>query len=396
MRFPWFIFIILLSPVLAFAQNGTISGVVTSADSKKPLARVSVFLDNSAVGSASQENGTYFLNNVRPGSYTVIAKSLGYETFQKKILVGNEAVKLDIELVVKPLQLREVVISSAADWKKNYEWFRRDFIGVDDNARFCDVINPHILNIEYNQTKQTLTAKGDEFLVVENKALGYRIKFLVDSFSSDKINGIISYGGQRVFEDMPGSEAQKAKWHQKREEVYYGSPMHFYRSLYQDKLTNEGFVVYNFARYINSERPKEEILQQKLKQFQIQGRRDSFLYYRNLEMMSKYSNEHLMQPPLKEFEILSNYNQPGLYVMHFTRFLYLVYTKKHEPVPDTRDFYRPIDMSDYEASILTLQDDFPIFDKNGTVVANSALYEGSWANHRLSDMLPVDYVPDIQ
>jgi hypothetical protein len=31
---------------------------------------------------------------------------------------------------------------------------------------------------------------------------------------------------------------------------------------------------------------------------------------------------------------------------------------------------------------------------NGIVVGNAPLYEGSWANNRLSDMLPVDYVPD--
>jgi len=393
MRFPWFILIILLCPVLAIAQNGSISGVVTSADSKKPIPRVSVFLDNSAVGSASQENGTYLLNNVRPGSYKLIAKSLGYETFEKTILVGSEPVKLDIELNVKPLQLREVVITSAADWKKNYEWFRRDFIGVDENARLCDVINPHILNIEYNQTKQTLTANGDEFLVVENKALGYRVKFLVDSFSSDKLNGIVSYSGQRLFEELPGSDAQKAKWRQKREDVYYGSAMHFYRSLYQDKLGQEGFVVYNFIRYMNPLRPKEEELQHKLKQFQS-GPRDSFMYYRNLAMMSKYSNENVLRPALKEFEMCSHYQQQGLYVLHFNKYLYVVYTKKRETQPDSKDFYRPIDMSDYEASILTLGGDFPIFDKNGTVVANSMLYEGTWAKSRLSDLLPVDYVPE--
>jgi len=396
MRSPWLIFFCLLFPFCALAQNGTITGTVTSADSKKALPRVSVFLDNSAVGSASQEDGSYRLNSVRPGSYTLIAKSLGFETFEKKVLVGNETIKVDIEMKPKPLELREVVISSAADWKKNYEWFKKDFIGTDDNAKYCDVINPHILNLVYNQTKQKLTAKGDEFLIVENKALGYRIKFLVDSFSADKINGIISYGGQRVFEDLPGSDIQKAKWHEKREDAYYGSPMHFFRSLYQDKLDEAGFVVYNFLRYENPLRPKEEILQQKLKQFQMLARRDSFMYYKNLELMSKYSNEKVLSPPLKQFEIFSHFNQQGLYVLHFTKYLYVVYTKKREEKPDSRDFYRPLDMANYQASIVTLQDDFPIFDRNGTVVGNSALYEGTWANARLSDTLPVDYVPDVK
>jgi hypothetical protein len=395
MRFPWLILLLyVLLPLGALAQSGTITGTVTSSDSKKPLVRASVFLSNSSVGAITNEDGAFALYSIRPGQYTLVVSILGYEEYSKTILVGREPIKLNIELAQKPLMLREVVIASPADWKRNFEWFRRDFIGTDENARYCDVINPHILNIVYNQTKQKLTAKGEEFLVVENHALGYRIKFLVDSFSSDKLEGLISFGGQRLFEDLPGSDAQKAKWHEKREEVYYGSAMHFYRSLYQDKLDEAGFIVYPFWHELNPERPKEEELQQKLKLFQLQNRRDSFMYYRNLALLSKYYNEKLMRPPLKQFEILSHFNQPGLYVMHFNKYLYIVYTKKRELVPDSRDFYRPLDMANYEATIVTMQDDFPVFDSNGIVVANSALYEGSWANSRLSDMLPVDYVPD--
>jgi hypothetical protein len=396
MRFPWLILLYILLPFAAIAQSGTITGVVTSAESKKPLPRASVFLSNSKTGTATTENGTFTLNDIRPGQYTLVVSILGYEEYNKVIMVGSEPIKLNIELAQKPLMLREVVISSAADWKKNYEWFRREFIGVDENAKYCDVINPHILDLVYNQTKQTLSAKGEEFLIVENKALGYRIKFLVDTFSADKINGIISSGGQRVFEDLPGTEAQKAKWHEKREEAYYGSPMHFYRSLLENLLDQEGFVVYKFTRYINSERPKEELLIQKLKQFQLQQRRDSFMYYKNLELLPRYTGENIVKPPLQQYEIFSRMDQPGLYTMHFTRFLYIVFTKKHELVPDARDFYRPMDMPDYEASILTLQGDFPIFDNNGIVVGNNCLYEGTWANKRLSDELPVDYVPDVK
>ena len=147
--------------------------------------------------------------------------------------------------------MREVVISSATDWKRNYETFRKEFIGVDENAKLCDVLNPHILNLTYNQTKQTLHADADQFLIIENKALGYRVKFLVDSFAVDKIAGLVSRAGSQVFEELPGSDAQKKKWHLRREEAYHGSSMHFYRSLISDKFTQEGFIMYHFNRYLN-------------------------------------------------------------------------------------------------------------------------------------------------
>jgi hypothetical protein len=394
MRFSWYFLIYILFPFAAIAQSGSISGVVTSADSKKPLARASVFLSNSSVGTATAENGAFTLSYIRPGQYTLVVTILGYEDYSKTILVGREPIKLNVELTAKPLMLREVVISSAADWKRNYEAFRRDFIGTDENARYCEVENSHILNLTYNQTKQILHADADNFLVIDNKALGYRVKFLVRDFNVDNINNVVSStGGQRVFEDLPGSASQKRKWHEKREEAYYGSSMHFYRSLYQDKLDQEGFMVYMLKRYANPIRPSEEVIKRKIKIFKEMDRIDSANYYIMLENMSKYVNESLLQPPLQASEICSPAGQPGLYVLHFNNYLYVVYTKKRDEVY-YKDIYRPLTMPNYETSVITLINGFPIFDTNGIIVGNDYFYEGSWTKSRLSDMLPVDYVPD--
>jgi len=393
MRFPWLILTYIFFPFITLAQNGIISGVVTNAESKKPLPRASVFLSNSAVGSATGEDGRYILSGVRPGQYTLVVSILGYEEYSKTILVGREPIKLDIELAQKPLQLREVVISSSADWKKNYEQFKKGFIGTDENAKDCDVINPHILNLTYNPTKQILHADADEFLVVENKALGYRVKFLLDDYNDDRISGIIGYGGQRVFEELPGSAAQKKKWHEKREEAYYGSEMHFYRSLYTDKLKEEGFIIYHFNRYFNPLRPSDEVIRRKFKWFKDHGRVDSANYYVDLSKMSKYYNESLVQPPLFTFEVLNRDEQQGLFDIHFGNYLYIVYTKKTDDIFN-KDIYRPITMSNYAVTILTSSAPYTVFDMNGIVVANGPLREGAWARNRLSDLLPVDYVPD--
>ncbi len=76
MRFPWLILFCLFFPFAALAQSGVISGVVISADSKKPL-QVSVFLSNSAVGSATNEEGKYLLSGIRPGQYTMVVSITG-------------------------------------------------------------------------------------------------------------------------------------------------------------------------------------------------------------------------------------------------------------------------------------------------------------------------------
>ncbi len=388
------IIFVLLFPLIGLAQNGTITGRVTQEGSSKPLSRASVFLSNSSVGTTTAEDGTFTLRNIRAGQYTLVVTILGYENYNKTILVGHEPIKLNIELPPKAVMLREVVISSAADWKKNFEAFKKDFIGTDENAKSCVITNPHILNLTYNPTKQILHAEADEFLVIENKALGYRVKFLLNDFNIDKISGIISRQGQQVFEELPGSQSQKKKWRLRRMEAYYGSAMHFYRSLYTDKLTQDGFVFYSLKRSLNSARPPEDVIKRKIKLFYEERISDSLKYWNGLANMSRYAKESLNRQPLQQSDILARTQQQGIYAIHFPDYLYVVYTKKRDEVYN-KDLYRPLDMPNYETTIVTLYGTYALFDMNGIIVDNAPLYEGSWAKARLSDLLPVDYVPDV-
>ncbi len=393
MRFPLFILFLLFFPFTIFAQSGYITGTVINSESKKPIARASVFLSNSSVGAATLEDGTFTLSSIRPGQYTLVVTILGYEEYNKVILVGNTPINLKIELKTKPLELREVVITSPADWKKNFEAFKREFVGINENAKLCTIMNPHVLNITFNPTKQILHADAVEFLIVENRALGYRIKFLVDDFNLDKINGIVSTGGPHVFEDLPGSESQKKKWHEKREEVYYGSSMHFFRSLYTNKLNEEGFQIYKYNRYLNPERPSEEVIRSQIKKYEMQGRIDSANYWIGLANRSKWYNESLVKPALFPYEIFSPTDQEGIYSLQFKNFLYVVYTKKTDDTYN-KEIYRPLDMPNYAISVVTLFKKSVTFDMNGILLEGNTLFEGTWASNRLSDMLPYDYVPD--
>jgi hypothetical protein len=392
MRFPWLILFCVVFPFASLAQNGTISGVIVNENTKAPIPRASVFLSNSSVGTATADDGSFSLRGIRPGQYTLVVTVLGFETYSKTVLVSREPIKLNILVTAKPLMLREVVISSSADWKRNFAAFKKEFIGTDENAKSCTIVNPHILNLTYNPTKQLLHADADEFLVVENKSLGYRVKYLLDDFKIDKISNIISRQGQQVFEELPGSASQKKKWHQKREEAYYGSAMHFYRALYTEKLIPDGFVIYVLKRELNPGRPQEEIIRRKINQF-YQLQNDSLRYWEGLANLSRYYNQKLNRQPLQESDVLVRTQQAGIYALHFPDYLYVVYTKKRDEVFN-KDLYRPLDMPNFETTIISLYNPYVVFDMNGTVVDNSPLYEGAWAKARISVLLPVDYVPD--
>jgi len=394
MRFYWLILLCLLCSVVR-VQSQTITGRVVRNDNKSAVANANVFLSNSSYGTSTSFDGTFTLNNVKPGQYTFVVSHLGYADYIVTILVANEPIKLNIDLVPKSIVLRGVTITTKADWKRNFELFKKEFIGTDDNAKYCEIKNPEILDFTYYSTQKTLLASADKFLVVDNRALGYRVKFLIDSFKVDGINGIVYLQGQRLFEDLPGSKAEKKKWKINRDSSYYGSAMHFYRSLYQDRLFEEGFEMHRYVRYINQLRPPDGVIMRNLDRFRLINRPDSFNKWVDLERQSKYSHEVLYPEPSFVSQVLHKTDRPGIFAFTFPDCMYIIYKKKQENT-FYKDIYHPLNMPNYQTTVLTFmnRENYALFDMNGIIVGGGPLYEGTWSKDRLSQLLPVDYQAD--
>jgi len=66
---------------------GEIAGRVLDAENHQPLAFVSVFLDSTAIGVSSANDGSFLLTRVPPGKYRLVLSRLGYEKFMSAELV---------------------------------------------------------------------------------------------------------------------------------------------------------------------------------------------------------------------------------------------------------------------------------------------------------------------
>ena len=75
-----FLVIICLLPISIIAQTtvGKIAGVVVDSETKEPLPGANVIVDGTNLGAASDLNGEFVILNVPVGSYSVIAKYIGY------------------------------------------------------------------------------------------------------------------------------------------------------------------------------------------------------------------------------------------------------------------------------------------------------------------------------
>ena len=90
MRLPQFVFALTMCTGLlgvvaapAAAQAGKLSGVVTDAGTGQPVEGVQVFLLGTGRGGVTAANGRYFILNVTPGTYTVSARRIGYQTTER-------------------------------------------------------------------------------------------------------------------------------------------------------------------------------------------------------------------------------------------------------------------------------------------------------------------------
>ena len=71
--------------------TGKIAGKVTDTVSKEPLVGVTVLVEGTKLGAATDINGQYAIINIPPGKYNLSASSLGYQ----KVRVDGVQVSVD-------------------------------------------------------------------------------------------------------------------------------------------------------------------------------------------------------------------------------------------------------------------------------------------------------------
>ncbi|MCS7230276.1 MAG: SusC/RagA family TonB-linked outer membrane protein [Candidatus Kryptonium sp.] len=109
----WIILLILAFVSTSFSQQfGEIRGTVYDRETNNPLPAASVVIVGTQIGSATDLNGNYIIKNVKPGTYKVQARFVGYGSQTKDVTVrAGETVTVDFYLAPTALQLDEIVVT---------------------------------------------------------------------------------------------------------------------------------------------------------------------------------------------------------------------------------------------------------------------------------------------
>lgn len=370
--------------------------MINAAD-KKPVPYASVFLSNSVVGARTNDDGTFSLTNVRPGQYDLVISFIGFETHHQTIIAENGTLALtDIAIIPKTTQLKEVTIGPPDPHRnENLDIFIKAFLGRSANAAQCKIVNPDAINISFDAGTRILSASSDEFLIIENKALGYKVHYQLNKFSKDYLNNFTYYEGSVLFEDIAGKPSQHKKWLKNRLEDYKGSDMHFLRSIFADRLTEEGFRTLKLIRKPNPARPPDSQIRAKLRYFALRSHSDSLSVWQAKLRLPKMA-EYLVKTPMPINNFVKRTDHPNMLALQYADYLYIIYTKKPDQ-GNNGQVYQPIDMPTYPTSIIGLNTTYAAFDSNGVFIDPTATtYEGEWTNHGVADLLPVDYDPAVK
>ncbi|RZK13629.1 MAG: carboxypeptidase-like regulatory domain-containing protein, partial [Flavobacterium sp.] len=371
------------------------------------LPGAGVYVSGYKIATVTDNDGRYSLN-LKPGNYDILIQIIGYKAQNKNVIIADKQLQLNIVLEEDAVRLNEVTIKPDPNREGYIRMFTDFFIGTTPNAAQCKIINPNVLIIDYSKDDSKLTVKTNQFLIVENKALGYRIKYQLNNFEFDNKTRIIYYEGYPYYEDLKGSKGQIRRWAAKRLTAYNGSSQHFFNSLYAGKSKENGFVIHKLIKQVDKTRPSDSLINAKLRELRVLKSNltgnliitsetgDSVNYWLNQKKKPKQISILSRQEVLPD-TLVKTFNQ-SIKSINFTDVLYVVYTKEREDATYANrigmSISRPLDMPDYQVSLINLLIAPVYFYQNGgTYNPRSMLYEGYWSWEKMADSVPLDYSP---
>jgi CarboxypepD_reg-like domain len=247
-RLLTFLILVALGASSAAAQPNTptvLTGTVLDGDTGEPLIGANVFIAASMMGTTTNNQGQYRLERVPTGAHRLYVSMLGYEPGFRDILLRESRVyTFDFNLAQTILEVGEIVVEAERDekWQQRLEKFTSMFIGETPNAMESEITNPEVLDFEVK--RGTFKAVASEPLIIENRALGYRIRYFLKDFKQEAQR--TQYDGEPLFEEMsPESREQAELWRRKRREAFMGSFRHFLLALLSGRTEKQGFKTYS-------------------------------------------------------------------------------------------------------------------------------------------------------
>ncbi len=368
---PWHccLIVLLLFRFTAYSQTDILGRVVDESDNS-PLPNASVYFNNTTIGTYTNEQGEFYFETIRLLNTELVIYCPGYEI----MLYKPNAQQVEGKRLVFKLRSKETVhiirptVSAAVRNNFYFTSFFQNVVGITEEADKCKIMNDSVIYFGGGETKNSIRAYADSPLVIINNMLGYKIIFNLEDFWYDYETGQNNFLGYARYEEL-GADKRILK---NRRNCYYGSTLHFYRSLVAHQLYNEGFGIF----LVKADSTKTKGLK-------IGG---AFIPVHDNTELEPISDRNIMYiDSANNFfikvagQLLVQYNQNTATKKSFFQKDIFMSGFLPKGVESYVEFKEPLTGINY-AGVLN---DY-----------NSVTYTGYWIYERLANTLPVNYKPD--
>lgn len=344
-----FILFLFLS-ALCFSQ--VIKGsVVSTAD--QPLSNVKIYIDGSQVSSITDAKGIFDISipNIKQGN--IVFQKDGYQDFVYPLQQAmNKTLKVLLE---KERLIEEVKLIgySSKDYEKYINTFFDNFLGISREG--VSIENPKEVKFAYDKTERILRAQAKKPLIIFNKKLGYTIEYKLMSFYIDHRNGISQYTGTSFYTPIKASESKNRVYKMNRLNAYYGSVQHFFKSVFNNSVNKEGFIL---------DRIKH-----------MEGQKALALVEKDLQA-SAYRSE-------TDGKVYFEF--PDILMVSYKKYLFDI---------SKREVVRTNSYSTINSYVETRGIRYHITSDGNYSDPDQMLFQKSWAADKVAKMLPLDYEPE--
>lgn len=414
-RMPAFFCLFLLTALAVKAQR-SLSGMVIDGITKQPLVGSSVFISNTAFGTVTARDGSFELKDIPPGNYDLIISSVGFETNVYSFNSEKLPLRLRVELERKIKELDNVTVEPGEEqgWEQWGRLFMDNFVGQTSNAKSCRIVNKDAIRFQYYKKSNRLIAYCDEQIILENRALGYIIRYQLEDFEINFKTHATLFVGYPLFEEI--NKKQKGvprRWQRSRDKAYYGSMMHFMRAVYNNTIASEGYEVRRMVRKPNLEKERVRAI--------YRGRISSQRENMSIRISSGNSTVPVIKSDatladssdyyeriLSQGDNIDTYSQhlltadsiivqqDGVFkIMFFQDYLYVTYKNAIEE-QDYLEYHNERRQRTFQRSYICLQNEKAIaIDHNGSYYPPQEIFSMAyWGwNEKMASLLPLDYQP---
>ena len=350
----------------SYAQATAEKGILLDKLTNQPIAGASVFINASGIGTISGSDGRFDLSKfiqAQFGHPVLTIAAIGYETANYNLANAKGVVVIYLNPLVRELQTVTVKAAEKNGWEKYGKDFIESFLSYSDFSKLCTIENPEVLKFYFDRNTNALNVVARKPLIIQNKALGYKITYWLENFEHNFSTRILSYSGLTYYEDLirPNKrKAQAARWILNREAAFEGSVMHFVRSVHAGTLASSGFIVRRLDK--------------------VEGDRKG-----------RYSN--VVDPKiLVEADFSDTIENQK--IIQFPKYLYVLFNKELEELPyliKLQPFKKPIPAPQTSIVELVGTNAVEIFANGHLEPAIAFFLEGYWSYEKLDKLLPLDY-----